>query len=80
MLGKERKKTAYGDEEVNKALDYGAVDMLLLSKKLDKKLIKNYEKRAKETSVHIELISHETEEGMQFWHLGGVGAILRFAV
>ena len=33
-LGKERDKSAYGKEEVEKALSYGAVDLLLLSKKL----------------------------------------------
>jgi len=80
MLGKEREKTAYGKEPVKKALGYGAVDVLLLSKKLPKKEIKQFEKKAEETRVKVELISNETEEGIQFLNLSGVGAILRFEI
>ena len=80
MLGKERDKTAYGVKDVEKAIEYGAVEILLLSKKLDRKDIKKFEGKAKETSVNVELISVETEEGQQFWNLGGVGAVLRFKV
>jgi len=78
MLGKEKDKTAYGAEAVNNALKFGAVDTLLLSKKLKKPEYKDFEKRAKETSVKIEIVSVETEEGEQFYNLGGIGAILRF--
>ena len=80
MLGKQKDKTAYGVEEVEKALNYGAVEMLLLSKKLKKSEIKKFEKQAKETNVKIEMVSMDTEEGVQFWNLGGVGGILRFKV
>jgi peptide chain release factor subunit 1 len=78
MLGKQRDKTAYGKEEIEKAMNYGAIETLLLSKKLKKADIKKYEKKAKETAINVELISTETEEGLQFWNLGGIGAILRF--
>ena len=80
MLGKEKDKTAYGKEPVLKALKFGAVETLFLSKKLPKKDIKEFEKKAGETAVKVELISVETEEGVQFWNLGGVGGILRFKV
>ena len=80
MLGKERDKTAYGKEDVEKALSYGAVETLFLSKKLEKETIRNYEKLAEETSVSIELISTDTDEGNQFWNLGGIGAVLRFKI
>jgi len=80
MLGKEKDKTAYGIGEVEKALNFGAVDKLLLSKKLDKEIIKKFQKKAIETAVNVELISIETEEGVQFWNLGGIGAILRFKI
>lgn len=80
MLGKEKDKTAYGIEEVEKALKYGAVEILLLSKKLKKTDIKDFEKKAKETGVDVKLISMDTEEGVQFWNLGGIGGILRFKV
>ncbi len=78
MLGKEKDKTAYKEKEIEKALEYGAVDMLLLSKKLKKEIIQKYEKTAAETSVKVELISVDTPEGEQFWNLGGMGAVLRF--
>ncbi len=80
MLGKQRDKTAYGEKDVKKALNYGAVDTLFLSRRLKKKEIKEFEKKAQETSVKIEMISNDTEEGVQFWNLGGVGAILRFKI
>jgi len=80
MLGKEKDKTAYKEKEIEKALGYGAVDLLLLSKKLKKDIIKKYEKKAAETGVKIELVSVDTPEGKQFWNLGGVGAILRFKI
>ena len=80
MLGKEKDKTAYKEKEIEKALEYGAVDTLLLSKKLQKDIIQKYEKKAAETSVKVELISVDTPEGQQFWNLGGVGAVLRFKI
>ncbi|MDD5192211.1 MAG: LAGLIDADG family homing endonuclease [Candidatus Nanoarchaeia archaeon] len=80
MLGKEKDKTAYKEKDIEKALSYGAVDTLLLSKKLKKEIISKYEKKAAETSVKVELVSVDTPEGQQFWNLGGVGAVLRFRV
>ena len=80
MLGKQKDKTAYGTEPVNKALDLGAVDTLFLSKKLKKSEIKSLEKKAGEMSTKVEFISVDTEEGVQFWNLSGIGAILRFKV
>jgi peptide chain release factor subunit 1 len=79
-LGKDKDKTAYGKEPVLKALDYGAVETLLLSKKLDKKELKEFEKKAQETSTKVELISNDTSEGVQFFNLGGIGAILRYKI
>ena len=80
MHGKDREKTAYGEKEIEKALGYGAVDTLLLSKKLKKDEIRRLEKRAEESSAKVISVSVETEEGVQFWNLGGVGAMLRFKV
>lgn len=80
MLGKEKEKTAYGLEAVEKALEYAAVDTLLLSKKLPKPEIHRLEKKAEETSAKIELVSTETDEGNQFWNLSGIGAMLRFKI
>jgi peptide subunit release factor 1 (eRF1) len=79
MLGKEKTKIAYGLEPVKKYLDTAAVDVLYLSKKLPKEQIKELSKKAEDISASIEMISIETEEGMSFFHLSGIGAILRYA-
>lgn len=79
-LGKDKDKTAYKIEEVKKALEIGAVDTLFISKKLKKEEMEELEDLAEKTSVKIELISNETEEGIQFYNLGGAGAILRFKI
>ena len=83
-LAKTPEKIAYGLENVNKALDVGAVDTLIIGKKLGKKLgkkqIKEIIKKAENTAATVEHVSEETEEGHQFKSLGNVGAILRFAI
>jgi peptide chain release factor subunit 1 len=80
MLGKEKDMTAYKEKDIEKALSYGAVDTLILSRKLKKDEISKHEKKAAETGVKVLLVSVDTPEGQQFWNLGGVGAILRFKV
>ncbi|MDP2925838.1 MAG: LAGLIDADG family homing endonuclease [Nanoarchaeota archaeon] len=80
MLGKEKDKTAYGEEDVRKALSFGAVDVLLLSRKLKKEKIREFEKLAEETSVKVELVSTDLNEGEQFLNLSGIGAMLRFKI
>lgn len=79
MLAKEPGKTAYGADAVRKALDYGAVELLLISKPMKEKAIKLIED-AERTSAKIEIISVETDEGKQFYNLSGIGAILRYAI
>ena len=80
FLGKHKDKSAYGLRDVKKALKYGAVKELLLSKKLDKPIIKELTKMANGISAETHIVSIDTEEGQQFWNLKGIGAILRFAV
>lgn len=79
-LGKNPEKAKYKLEDVRKALKYGAVSVLILSKKLDKKTALELKKEADNISAEVEIVSTETEEGEQFWNLGGIGAILRFAI
>ncbi len=38
------------------------------------------EEMAKETGANVEMVSAETQEGMQFLQLGGIGAILRYVI
>jgi peptide chain release factor subunit 1 len=80
MLGKERDKIAYGAEPVKHAFSMASVDVLFLSKKLPKEIINEYKLLAEQTSAKVELVSIETGEGLQFYNLSGIGAILRFRI
>ena len=75
---KEPGKTAYGLENVKKALEIGAVELLLISESMDNKVSEELEQTAENYGTKTEFISIETEEGQQFKNLGGVGAILRY--
>ena len=66
--------------EIRKALEFGAVDILILSNNYDKKLSKELKKLAENIGSTVEIVSTETEEGKQFENLGGIGAILRFGI
>lgn len=78
-LGK-GKKVAYKKEDVEKAMKYGAIELLILSKKINKKELVELRKKAENISAKVEIVSDETPEGEQFLNLGGVGALLRFDV
>jgi peptide chain release factor subunit 1 len=79
-LGEKPEIVAYKKNDVKKALEYGAVEILFLSKDLDKSLIRDLKNLAKNTGSKIEIVSTDTEEGKQFYNLSGIGAILRFKV
>ena len=79
-LGKNPDMAVYKEKELRKALEYGAVETLLLSKACDKKLSKELVEIAKNTGSNVEVISTETEEGEQFKNLSGIGAVLRFRI
>lgn len=78
-LGKNPDKVAYGYAEVKKALTAGAVDKLYLSKDLDKAKMDELREAASSMGTDIIFISTQTDEGVQFKNLGGIGALLRFA-
>jgi len=78
LLAKEPEMVSYGLADVKKALEYGAVDKLLISEDKDEKLIEELVNLAEQTGSEIKIISKETPEGKQFHNLGGVGAILRY--
>ena len=80
-LGKHPDKATYGRERVNLAIQRGAAEKILISSKLDKKEIAEFEKGALNIGAEFIIISTETEEGLQFFNMTkGVGAILRFAL
>ena len=79
-LGSNPDKAVYKEEAIRKALEFGAVDLLIVSKKLNKDLSHDLKKLAENISAKIEVVSTETEEGQQFYSIGGMGALLRFKI
>ncbi|KKP91768.1 MAG: Peptide chain release factor subunit 1 [Parcubacteria group bacterium GW2011_GWA1_36_12] len=80
-LGKYPEKAAYGFEQTKRALERGAVYKLLISSKLPKHEIAEFEQLAINIGSEIIIISGETQEGDQFFNITkGVGAILRFQI
>ena len=79
-LGRKPELATLKEEQTRKALEYGAVAMLILSKDVDKKIMKEFKQLAVNAGSEIEVMSLDTDEGQQFKNLGGIGAILRFQI
>jgi peptide chain release factor subunit 1 len=79
-LGRHPELAAYREDQVRKALQYGAVQTIILSKDLDKVLVHELKELADNISAEIQIVSSETTEGKQFLNLSGIGAILRFQI
>ncbi len=79
-FAKEEAKITYGREETIKALELGAVDILLLSDSMDDKEIENLENEADKFRTEVRIISTETREGKQLQDLGGIAALLRYPI
>ena len=79
-LGEKPDMSTLKEPDTKHALEYGAVETLILSKDYNKAKAKELKKLAENIGSKIEVVSTETEEGQQFKNLGGVGAVLRFRV
>jgi peptide chain release factor subunit 1 len=79
-LGEKPDITFYKEADVRKALQYGAVELLIVSKDYDKTLTREFLELAENAGSEVEIVSTETTEGEQFKNLSGVGAILRFKI
>lgn len=77
-IGSRGGMAVYNEDEVKKALNFGAVDTIIISKDYDKKKIKEFKQLAGSTSASFEIVSTDTSEGDQFLKLSGIGAILRY--
>ncbi len=73
-------KVTYGEKETMKALEMNAVDLLLLSESLPEDKIFALEEQAQKGGTEVKFISVETREGVQLKELGGIAAILRYAM
>jgi len=79
-LGERRDFVEYKEDAIRKALQYGAVDILLVTKDYDKEKAKELKALAENIGSKIEIVSTETTEGEQFSNLSGIGALLRFKI
>ncbi|MCK4552681.1 peptide chain release factor aRF-1 [Candidatus Pacearchaeota archaeon] len=79
-LGEKPDLTTRGEKDTKHALNYGAVETLLISKKINKKISKELIDIAKNTGSGVEIISVDNPEGEQFLNLSGIGGILRFRI
>lgn len=79
-IGRDTGMAAYGVREVERALDIGAVDKLLVSDELVRKNpgIERLMEKAKKTKGEVFLVSTEHEAGEKLLALGGLAALLRF--
>ncbi len=82
-LGKETGKAVYGLEEVEKAVQMGAVETLLVH---EKTLLENREKTehlmdiVEKMQGKVHIVSAENEPGKKLDSIGGIAAILRYQV
>ena len=80
ILATKPNMVAYGEKEVKRILEMGAVDLLLLSEQLSDEQIDKFEEIAKKYGTTVKIVSTETREGAQLKDLGKFGAILRYEV
>jgi len=58
----------------------GAVDKLILSKKVQKPIMDELITLANQMGTDVIIVGDETNEGEQFLNLSGIGAILRYKI
>ena len=79
-LNKKPSFVAYGEDEVKKAIDLGAVDFLLVSEKIDAKLAEELATKVEGYGGKWLSISKDSHEGAQIESLGGLAAVLRYPI
>jgi len=72
-------KAVYGIRAITKAVDMGAVETLLVSDKLLRKL-EPVMTKAEQMKTRVAIISSDHESGEKLYNLGGVAGILRYKV
>lgn len=86
-LGSQRRDVSYGLGDVKKAVDYGAVELLLVADELlreaeddERRRIEALLKDVEKMRGRVMIIDSEHEAGKKLLGLGGVAALLRFAI
>lgn len=70
----------YGEDNVLKSIQKGAVEKVLISESISNDKIDEFQELSKEFGTKVVLISKDTREGQQLEQIGGFGAFLRFNV
>lgn len=74
---------AYGINDTKNALNYGAIEKLIITNKFfleNRKECEEIIKQVRESKGKLHIINSENESGTQVDSLGGIGAVLRFKV
>jgi len=86
-LGKSATDVAYGKNEVTRATEYGAVERLLVADTMlreasddERTTMENIMRNVEAKGGQVTVISTEHEAGAKLQGLGGVAALLRFAI
>lgn len=80
MLSSRPTMVAYGEAKINSALEQRAVAMLLVSESLPEEKLFALIEKAEESGAEVLAVSKDTKEGQQLAGLGGIAAILRYAL
>ncbi len=78
LLATKTQFVAYGEEEVRRGINMGAVKMLLLSEEIDENKIEELADKCEKFKGEWLVISTDTTEGVQLKNLSGIAAILRY--
>jgi peptide chain release factor subunit 1 len=71
----------YGKEMIDKALDYGAVNSILISENRNRDEITQYQEKVENQGGELIVVSDDFSEGQQFWKgFNGLGALLRYQI
>jgi len=76
-LKKSSGMVVYGKENVLKALEMGAVDIILVSEGME---TEELVEKAKQYNTTVEIISKDSREGEQLFELSGIAAFLRWKI
>ena len=79
-LATRKQFTAIGEENVRKAIDAHAIDVLMISDGFPEEKADELMGKAEEFGADVYTISLDTREGAQVYGLGGVVAILRYVI
>ena len=80
-LSDDETAATYGRDKVEQALDYGAVDTLLLSNNVEPDVIDELSEQTEQQGGDVVIVPTTFERGESFWRtFDGIGAVLRYEV